>query len=70
MTYFQRRQGGIERVGKILADIFCALIILVFSVVFFGLLGGLLAFVVLDSAIIAVDYLMPTEDDAPGVAIR
>jgi hypothetical protein len=70
MAYFQRRQDGFQRVGKVLADIFCALVLLTFSLAFFGLWGGLLAFVILDAAIIAVDYLMPTEDDAPGVAIR
>ena len=70
MAYFQRRQDGFQRVGKVLADIFCALVLLTFSLVFFGLWGGLLAFVVLDAAIIAVDYLMPTEDDTRGVAIR
>jgi hypothetical protein len=37
MAYFQRRQDSFQRVGKVLADIFCALILLTFSLVFFGL---------------------------------
>jgi hypothetical protein len=42
----------------------------IFSVVFFGPIGGTLAFLVLESALIAVDYLVPSTDDAPGNAIR
>lgn len=69
MAYFLRRQDGFEREGKVAADIFCGVLLLTFLVVYFGLLGGL-AFIVVYGAIIAVDYLMPTEDDASGAAIR
>jgi hypothetical protein len=41
-----------------------------FSIVFFGLLGGVVAFVILESALIGVDYLVPNEGDAPGVVVR
>ena len=70
MAYFSKKQDGFERGGKVVADIFCAFLILVFCLVFFGMLGGLLAFVVLDGAIIAVEYLMPNEVGASGAAIR
>jgi hypothetical protein len=42
---------------------------LCFSVVFFGPLGGVLA-LILVAALIGVDYLVPSADDAPGNAIR
>ena len=70
MAYFLKRESGSERGGKILADVFCALIILVFAVVYFGFLGGVLTTLVLVGAIIALDFLMPNEDDASGAAIR
>jgi hypothetical protein len=39
--------------------------------VFFGTLGGLLAWVILEAALLSVDYLVPTsDDDTPGVAVR
>jgi hypothetical protein len=70
MPYFTRSQDSIERGGKIAADIFCALLLLGFSLVCFGALGGLLAFLILEGALLAVDYLVPSSDDEPGVAIR
>ena len=70
MAYFLKRESGSERVGKILADVFCALIILVFAVVYFGLLAGLLTTLLLVGAIIGLDFLVPNEDDASGAAIR
>jgi hypothetical protein len=70
MAYFLKRESGSERVGKVLADVFCALIILVFAVVYFGLLGGLLPTLLLVGAIIGLDFLMPNENDASGAAIR
>ena len=70
MAYFLTRETGSERVGKILAELFCAVIILVFSVAYFGAVAGVLATLLLVGAIIGVDFLMPSEDDAPGAAIR
>jgi hypothetical protein len=70
MAYFSRKQDGIERGGKIVADIFCGLLLFALCVVCFGTLMGLLAFVVLEAAILSVDYLVPDEDDAPGAAVR
>jgi hypothetical protein len=64
MAYFSTKQDGLERACKILADIFCALLISMFSVVSFGLLGGLLAFIILEAALLSIDYLVPNADDA------
>ena len=70
MTYVSSNQDEIERVGKVVADVFCALILGVFAIVFFGLLGGMVAFIILEAALLAVDYLVPNEDDSPGAVAR
>ena len=70
MAYFSENNDRIERGGKIVADIFCAAIILVFAVAFFGMLGGLLAFIILEGALLAVDYVVPHQDDVSGAVIR
>jgi hypothetical protein len=38
-----------------------------FAIVFFGFLGGLAGFVVLEAALLSVDYLVPNEGDTHGV---
>jgi len=70
MAYFSRNQDGLERGGKIAADIACAVLLAAFSIVFFGVLGGVVAFVILEAALIAVDYLVPNEGDEPGAVVR
>jgi hypothetical protein len=67
MAYFSSKQDRIERGGKVAADIACAVLLLGFAVVFFGWIGGTLAFLVLEAALIGVDYLVPDGDDAAGV---
>ena len=58
------------RGGKIAAEIFCALILGAFCIAFFGLLGGLAAFIILETALVGVDFLVPDEDATPGAVIR
>jgi len=70
MPYFTRSQDRLDRGGKLAADIFCALLLLAFALVCFGRLGGLLAFLVLEACLLAVDYLVPSTDDDPGTAVR
>jgi hypothetical protein len=70
MAYFSKNQDGLERGGKIVADIACAVLLAGFSIVFFGLLGGVVAFVILEAALIGVDYLVPNEGDEPGAVVR
>ena len=70
MSYFSRNDDAVQRGGKVAADIACALLLCAFSLVFFGLFGGVIAFVLLESALIGVDYLMPNPDDSGGAAIR
>ena len=66
MTYFSNNQDKIERGGKVVADIFCALLLAAFAIVFFGLMGGLVAFIILEAALLAVDYLVPNADGSLG----
>jgi hypothetical protein len=70
MAYFPRKMDGIERGSKIVADVFVALFLLAFVIVFFGVLGGLVAFAILEAALLAVDYLVPDADDVSGAAVR
>jgi hypothetical protein len=70
MPYFTRDQSRTERGCKILADSFVGIILLIFLVVFFGPVGGGIGFLVLETGLIGVDYLVPSTDDAPGNAIR
>jgi hypothetical protein len=50
MAYFPKKMTATERGGKIAADICCAVLLLLFSVVFFGPLGGLAGWLVLELA--------------------
>jgi hypothetical protein len=71
MAYFPKIMDSTERGLKIVADVLVALLLLVFAIVFFGVLGGMVAFIILESALLAVDYLVPDADaDAAGTAIR
>ncbi|MCK1622373.1 hypothetical protein IVA87_20565 [Bradyrhizobium sp. 147] len=67
MPYFTSRQDQAQRICKVLADVFCAILLATFSIVFFGLLGGIAAFVVVEAGLLAIDWLLPNEDDAAGV---
>ena len=69
MAYFSSETNGMERGGKVAADIFVALLILAFSIAFFGVLGGLAAFIVMEVMLLGVDNLMPDEKSA-GAAVR
>lgn len=60
MAYFHRRQDGIDRAGKVIADILIAIMFLVFS----------LAFVVIEALLLIVDHVIPVEDDASGAVVR
>lgn len=50
-----------------LADAFCAIMLATFAIVFFGWLQGLFAFLVLEGFLLAVEWMVPSEEDAAGV---
>ncbi|MDF0517629.1 hypothetical protein P0R31_10340 [Bradyrhizobium yuanmingense] len=67
MPYFHSGQDQSDRICKVLADLFCALLLGTFAVVFFGWLGGLAAFVIIEACLVGLDWLIPSTDDAAGV---
>jgi hypothetical protein len=67
VAYFSTNQSGIERGCKVIADIACATLLSVLTIAFFGILGGLVAFLILEGALLAVDYVVPSDDDAASV---
>lgn len=67
MPYFTSHQDRSVRVCKVLADVFCAALLIVFAVAYFGWLGGIVAFVILEGSLLAVDWLVPSEHDAASV---
>ena len=69
MPYFTKDQPSAERGCKVAADIFVAVLLLVIAYGCFGPVG-ILGFLVLQAALIGVDFLVPSTDDAPGNAIR
>ena len=69
-TYFSRNQDSVERGGKVLADLFCLVLLGVFSIAFFGLIGGIVAVVILEAALLGVEWLVPSEDDSAGAVVR
>lgn len=70
MAYFYDHQDSIDRCGKILSDVVCGLLLLAFSIAFFGLLGGAVAFILVYGALIGVDFIVPDENADRGVAVR
>jgi len=69
MAYFPRNMRSIERGCKLLADTLVALLLSVFAIAYFGTLGGLLAFIILEVGLLGVDHVMPDED-AAGAVVR
>ena len=67
MPYSTADQTRGERNGKLVADVFCAVLLATFSVVFFGWLGGLAAFIVVEGCLLAIDWVVPRKNDAAGV---
>ena len=70
MAYFSQNDDGAQRGGKLAADIAVGLLLFAFSIVFFGWIGGTVAFIILEAALLGVDYLMPNDDDKSGVGVR
>lgn len=70
MAYFYSNQDRIDRSGKIVAEIFCAVLLAIMSVAFFGFLGGIVAFLILEAAIVGVDFVVPDEHAGSGSVVR
>lgn len=69
MAYFSPKQDRLERSCKVAADVACAAMFVVFSIVFFGWRDGLIGFAVLEATLLSLDWFMPGESDPSG-AVR
>ncbi|MDD1533156.1 MULTISPECIES: hypothetical protein [unclassified Bradyrhizobium] len=67
MPYFPTGENRDLRICKVLADVFCAILLGTFSIVFFGWLGGIIAFVIIEAGLLGLDWLIPSTDDVAGV---
>ena len=63
MAYFQRRMDGIERGGKIAADVFCVLLLGVMALGCLGVLFGIIASVLVVLGVLTIDYFTADPDD-------
>jgi hypothetical protein len=70
MAYFYLNQDRVDRGGKIVADIVCGALLLFFALAFFGLFGGMVAFIILEAGLIGIDFMVPDENADAGAVIR
>jgi hypothetical protein len=67
MAYFQRRMDGIERGGKIAADVFCVLLLGVMALGCLGIVLGIVASLLVVLGVLTIDYFTNDPDDVAGV---
>ena len=67
MPYITSKQDHNQRACKVLADVFCAALLALFTIAYFGWLGGIVAFAVLEACLLVVDWVVPSDDDAASV---
>ena len=70
MAYFQRRMDGVERGGKIAADVFCVLLLGVMALGCLGILSGIIASVLVVLGVLTIDYFTADPDDHVAGVIR
>jgi hypothetical protein len=70
MAYFQRRMDGIERGGKIAADVFCGLLVGMMAGGCLGILPGIVATVLVVLGVLTIDYHTADPDHTIGGVIR
>ena len=64
MAYFQRKMDGIERGGKIAADVFCVLLLGMMAMGCVGILPALGASVLVVLGVLTIDYYTADPDDS------
>ncbi len=68
MAYFPRKMDSIERGGKVVADIFCVLLLGAIAAACAGILLGVGATVLVVLGLLIIDYFVSdTEESAAGV---
>ncbi|MDP1881429.1 MAG: hypothetical protein Q8K88_00965 [Bradyrhizobium sp.] len=70
MAYFQRKMDGIERGGKIAADVFCVLLLAMMAVGCLGVLPAIVASVLVVLGVLTIDKHTADPDDSPAGVIR
>ena len=70
MAYFQRRMDGIERGGKIVADVFCVLLLGVMAIGCLGVLAGIVTSVLVVLGVLVIDYHTADADDPVAGVVR
>jgi hypothetical protein len=70
MAYFQRRMDGIERGGKIAADVFCVLLLGLMAAGCLGVLPAIGATVFVVLGVLTIDYFTDDPDDPVAAVIR
>ncbi|MES2195101.1 MAG: hypothetical protein V4517_11835 [Pseudomonadota bacterium] len=70
MAYFQRRMDGIERGGKIAADVFCVLLLGVMALGCLGIVPGIVASVLVVLGVLTIDYFTHDPDDHVAGVVR
>ena len=70
MAYFQRKTDGIERGGKIAADVFCVLLLGMIAMGCVGILPAIGATVLVVLGVLTIDHFTADPDDPVGGAIR
>ena len=70
MAYFQRKMDGIERGGKIAADVFCVLLLGMIAMGCIGILPAIGATVLVVLGVLTIDYYTADPDDSVAGALR
>ncbi len=70
MAYFQRKMDGIERGGKVAADVFCVLLLGTIAAACAGTLLGIAATVLVVLGLLTIDYFVPDTDESAAGVIR
>jgi hypothetical protein len=61
VAYFSAKQNRLERGCKIAADVASAGLLFTFAIVYFGFLGGLVSFAILETGLILSTTLSPAK---------
>jgi hypothetical protein len=70
MAYFPRKMDSIERGGKVVADVFCVLLLGALAAACAGTLLGVGATVLVVLGLLTIDYLVPDVDESAAEVIR
>ena len=70
MAYFTRGMDGIERRGKVAADIFCVALLGTLAAAYLGVLPGVGATILVVVGLLIVDRNVPDDDTSAAGVVR